>query len=98
MNEQLWTPEQFQEKVMNSSEEYCFMTGTALGPVDYYYRKPFDGNELETIHVCAEPTIGYDIRAFNGNAIETLNTADYTFWSLLVVSQDALTEEMLSVL
>lgn len=98
MDVELWTPEQIQDKVMISSEDYCFMTGSPLGPIDYYYRRPFNGEDLDTLYACAEPTIGYNINAFDKNAIEVLNTADYTLWSLLVVSRDTLSEEALNQL
>jgi|AntDeeMinimDraft_6_1070357.scaffolds.fasta_scaffold12886_1 hypothetical protein len=98
MDTELWTPEQIQDKVMISPEEYCFVTGSPLGPVDYYYRRPFDGEELDTLYACAEPTIGYEIEVFNDNAIETLNTADYSLWSLLAVPRDELSKEALNML
>jgi len=94
----LWTPEQVQEKVTILSEDYYFMTGSPLGPIDFYYKSPFDGEGINTIQACAEPTIGYDIKAFNEDAIETLSKVNYSFWTMIAVPQDALSKEALNQL
>jgi len=48
--------------------------------------------------VCAEPTIGYDINYFDGDAIEKLTKVDFSSWSLIAMPRDALSEEVLNQL
>ena len=98
MDGRLWTPEEIQKTVTALSEDYCFMTGSPLGSIDFYYTSPYDGEELDTIQVCAEPTIGYDINHFNEDAVETLSKVDFSFWSLISVRRDTLSEEALDQL
>jgi hypothetical protein len=98
MDGKLWTPEEIQGSVTAVSDDYCFMTGSPLGPIDFYYRSQIDGEELDTIQVCAEPTIGYDINLFNENAVEVLSRVDFSYWSLIAMPRDTLSEEALNQL
>jgi len=98
MDSKLWTQEEIQETVAELSEDYCFITGSPLGPIDFYYRSPYGKEGLDTIQACVEPTIGYDISAFNENVIETLPKAKYPFWTMIAVPRDALSEDALNQL
>lgn len=98
MDSKLWTPEEIEKSVRSLSEDYYFMTGSPLGPIDFCYRGQYDGEELDTVRVCAEPTIGYDIDYFNDDAIETLTKVDFSYWSLIAIRQETLSEEALNQL
>ena len=98
MDSQLWTTEEMQKGVTALSEKGCFMSGSPLGSIDFCYKSLYDGEELDTVQVCAEPTIGYDINLFNEDAIETLTRVDFSYWSLIAVPRDALSEEALNQL
>ena len=98
MDSKLWTPEEIQKAATTLSGKGYFMSGSPLGSIDFCYRSLYDGEELDTVQVCAEPTIGYDINLFNEDAIETLTRVDFSYWSLIPVPQDALSEEALNQL
>ena len=94
----MWTKEKIQKGITALPENYCFMNGSPLGSIDFCYKSQYDGEELDTVQVCAKPTIGYDINHFNYDAIETLTKVDFSSWSLIAMPRDALSEDALNLL